>query len=118
MYYFCLDRLSCCRVSCDKARWQNRGGRGGARGAVAPPPPPKLLASGNRGDGQDWLGNRVTSTIPIIFRCHSDSLSGEILVVATYIPTLQAVPTCIQKSCTIPTSLNAGCLRSGTGSDS
>ena len=94
---------------------RTEGGGGGARGAVAPP---KLLASGNHGDGQDWLGNRVTSTIPIIFRCHSDSLSGEILVVATYIPTLQAVPTCIQKSCTIPTSLNAGCLRSGTGSDS
>ena len=95
---------------------QNRGGGGGLGGCS----PPKLLASGNRGDSQDWLGHdhRVTPTIPIIFRCHSDSLSGGILVVATYIPTPQAAPTCIQQSCTTPTSLNAGCLWSGTGSDS
>ena len=33
MYYFCLDRLSCCRVSCDKARTAEQGGGGGA---VAP----------------------------------------------------------------------------------
>ena len=44
MYYFCLDRLSCCQVSCDKARTaeQGGGGGGGTRGAV-----------GNRGDRQD-----------------------------------------------------------------
>ena len=39
------------------------------RGAVAPQ---KLLVIGNRGDRQDWLGHRVTPTIPIIFHCHSD----------------------------------------------
>ena len=47
MYYFCLDRLSCCRVSCDKARTAEQGGGGGA---VAPQ---KFVASGNRGDRQD-----------------------------------------------------------------
>ena len=31
MRYFCLDRLPCCRVSCDKARTAEQGG-----GAVAP----------------------------------------------------------------------------------
>ena len=25
MYYFCLDRLSCCRVSCDKAGTAEQG---------------------------------------------------------------------------------------------
>ena len=29
MHYFCLDRLSCCRVSCDMARTAERGGGGG-----------------------------------------------------------------------------------------
>ena len=43
MYYFCLDRLSCCRVSCDKARTAEQRGGGGTRGAV-----------GNGGDRQDW----------------------------------------------------------------
>ena len=32
MYYFCLDRLSCCRVSCDKARTAEQRGRGGLGG--------------------------------------------------------------------------------------
>ena len=39
MCYFCLDRLSCCRVSCDKARMTEQGGGGGGGGlggAVAP----------------------------------------------------------------------------------
>ena len=43
MYYFRLDRLSCCRVSCDKARTvelRGGGGGGGARGCS----PQKLLA--------------------------------------------------------------------------
>ena len=75
---------------------------GGGWGAVAPQ---KLLASGNRGDREDWLGHGVTPTISIIFRCHSD-------YVFTHITGG------IQKSCTVPTSLNAGCLRSETGSDS
>ena len=49
---------------------QNREGRvGGGWGAVASQ---KLLASGNHGDRQDWLGHGVTPTIPIIFRCYSD----------------------------------------------
>ena len=67
MYYFCFDRLSCCRVSCDKARTAEWGV--GGWGAVALQ---KLRASGNRGDRQDWLGHGVTPTIPIIFRCYSD----------------------------------------------
>ena len=36
MYYFCFDRLSCCRVSCGKARTAEQGGGGGSWGAVAP----------------------------------------------------------------------------------
>ena len=28
MYYFCFDRLSCCRVSCDKAKTTEQGGLG------------------------------------------------------------------------------------------
>ena len=80
--------------------------------------PPKLLASGNRDGRQDWLGHGVTPTIPNIFRCHSDSLFGGILAIAKYIPTPQAVSTCIRKNCTVPTPLNAGCLWNGTGSDS
>ena len=81
-----------------RLRQQNRGGWG----AVAPQ---KLLASGNRGDREDWLGPGVTPTISIIFRCRSD-----------YVYT--HITGGIQKSCTVPTSLDAGCLRSKTGSDS
>ena len=86
IYYFCLNRLSCCRVSCDKARTAEQ----------------ELLASENCGGRRDWLGHRVAPTIPIIFCCHSDSLSGGTLAIATYIPTPQAAHTCTQKSCTIP----------------
>ena len=63
IYYFCLDRLSCCRVSCDKARTAEQGG-GGGKGAVASQ---KLLASGNRGGRRDGLGHGETPAIPIIF---------------------------------------------------
>ena len=51
----------------------------------------KLLASGNCGDKQDWLGHGVTPAISIIFRCHSDYV---------YTHTTGG-PLCIQKSCTI-----------------
>ena len=80
-----------------RLRRQNRGGGAGA--------PQKLLASGNRGDREDWLGHGVTPTISIIFRCHSD-----------YVYT--HITGGIQRSCIVPTSLNAGCLWSETGSDS
>ena len=87
-----------------RLRRQNRGGGGGG-GGLGGCSPQKLLASGNRGDREDWLGHGVTPTISIIFRCHSD-----------YVYT--HITGGIQKSCTVPTSLNARCLRSETGSDS
>ena len=60
-------------------------------GAVALSPPQKNTYPGSRGGRQDWLGHRETPTISIIFCCHSDSLSGEILAIATYLPTPQVV---------------------------
>ena len=83
--------------------WQNRGLGGGS--------PQKLLDPQNCGGRQDWLGHGVTPTFPIIFHC----LEG--LAIATYIPTPQAAPTCIQKSCSIPTSLNVGSSDCGVESD-
>ena len=54
IYYFCLDRLSFCRVRCDTARTAEQGARGCS--------PQKLLASGNHGSRQDWLGHGVYNT--------------------------------------------------------
>ena len=34
IYYFCFDRLSCCRVSCDKAQTTEQGRGGGGAGGL------------------------------------------------------------------------------------